>query len=62
MDENYKRINECLDKVSRDIEVIQKNGTLFYIKMQKIEVKKTKKSRSHYEADFRDWASPKQYL
>jgi transposase len=36
------------------IEVVQKNGTLFCIKMQKMEVKKTKKSHAHYEPDFKE--------
>jgi len=31
-----------------------KNGTLFCIKMRKIEVKKTKKSHAHYEPDFKE--------
>jgi transposase len=34
--------------------VVQKNGTLFCIKMQKMEVKKTKKTHAHYEPDFKE--------
>ena len=43
--------------LNRVIEVVQKTAHFFAEKMQKMEVKKTKKSHAHHEPDFKDWAS-----
>ena len=38
--------------------MVQKNGTLFCIKNAENGSKKIKKTYTHYEPDFKDWASP----
>ena len=40
--------------LNRVIEVVQKTAHFFAEKMQKMEVKKTKKSHAHYEPDFKE--------